>query len=339
MTGTINHSPTCGVVVIGRNEGERLVRCLDSIAPSGLPIVYVDSGSTDGSQKTARDRAVSVIDLDTRIPFTAARARNAGFRALLGAHPSVQFVQFVDGDCEMIPGWIERGIEAISREDKLAVVCGRLRERYPDASVYNRLCDIEWDGPVGLIDACGGIAMMRVGAFDAAGGFNPKLIAGEEPELCLRLRREGWKIERIVSDMTLHDAAMTRFSQWWKRAMRAGHAQAEGAAMHGSSIERYCVRSVQRSWFYGAIVPLIVLGALIPTHGWSLLLLAIYPLLAMRIAMRSKERGLSLAHRLLYAAACVIGKFPEMIGQLGFLRSRISGRQSVLIEYKHPRTV
>ena len=49
------------------------------------------------------------------------------------------------------------------------------------------------------------------------GGFNPAVIAGEEPELCVRLRQAGWKIHRLDAEMTLHDAAMTSWRQWWKR--------------------------------------------------------------------------------------------------------------------------
>ena len=38
-----------GAVVIGRNEGARLERCLDSLQGTVACIVYADSGSEDGS--------------------------------------------------------------------------------------------------------------------------------------------------------------------------------------------------------------------------------------------------------------------------------------------------
>jgi hypothetical protein len=43
-----------GIVVIGRNEGDRLTRCLQSLQMENLPVIYVDSGSTDGSQEIWR---------------------------------------------------------------------------------------------------------------------------------------------------------------------------------------------------------------------------------------------------------------------------------------------
>src|SRR5207249_590682 len=95
-----------GVVAIGRNEGERLGVCLASALRDCAHVVYVDSGSTDGSVALARDLGAQVLELDLSIPFTAARARNAGFDKLLHIAPDVEFVQFVDGDCEIVENWI-----------------------------------------------------------------------------------------------------------------------------------------------------------------------------------------------------------------------------------------
>ena len=169
---------------------------------------------------------VEVVQLDLSIPFTAARARNEGVARLLQINPQVEFVQFVDGDCEVAPQWLEKAYTVISEQPEVAVVCGRRRERYPEQSVYNLLCDLEWDTPIGETKECGGDSMMRVAAFEQVKGFNPSLIAGEEPELCLRLRQQGWKILRIDAEMTLHDAQITRFSQWWRRSLRSGYAYA-----------------------------------------------------------------------------------------------------------------
>src|SRR5262245_32426939 len=181
-----------GVVAIGRNEGERLRRCLTSLSGQGLTIVYVDSGSEDGSVELAQSMGADVVELDMSRPFTAARARNQGAERLREVDPRARFVQFIDGDCELAEGWLEKARRALEEHPRVAVVCGRLRERDPEISVYNRLADLEWDTPIGEAKACGGIAMIRLDAFEEAGGFNPAVIAGEEPELCLRLRRNGW---------------------------------------------------------------------------------------------------------------------------------------------------
>ncbi len=222
-----------GVVVIGRNEGNRLKQCLLSVIGKGRTVVYVDSGSTDGSVELALSLGVNVVELDLSIPFTAARARNAGFEYLLQMEHIVDFVQFVDGDCLVVNGWFEQAIETLSAKPEVVVVCGRRREEFPTNSVYNRLCDIEWDTPVGEAKACGGDAMMRVSALKQVEGFNPTLIAGEEPELCVRLRQSGGQIIRINAEMTLHDAQIMHLRQWLKRSVRNGHAYAEGAWLHG----------------------------------------------------------------------------------------------------------
>ena len=132
-----------------------------------------------------------------------------------------------------------------------------------EASLYNHLCDDEWNTPVGEALACGGDSLMRRTAFEEAGRFKPDLIAGEEPELCVRLRAAGWRIWRLDAEMTLHDADMTRPGQFWRRATRAGWTYAEGAAMHGAAPERHNVARLRRALVWGLALPLaVLLGAL-----------------------------------------------------------------------------
>ncbi|WP_323114919.1 glycosyltransferase family 2 protein [Pseudomonas guariconensis] len=324
MTGT-------GVVVIGRNEGARLERCLDSLAGLADQVVYVDSGSTDGSVQMAQARGVEVLALDMTQPFTAARARNEGFTRLHRLMPKVRYVQFVDGDCEVVAGWLPAARAFLEQHLDVAVVCGRRRERFPKRSIYNQLCDLEWDTPVGLAKACGGDALMRADAFIQAAGYRADLIAGEEPELCVRLRAQGWKIWRLDAEMTLHDAAMTRFSQWWRRSLRGGYAFAEGAFLHGAAPERHWLRESRRAWVWGLAIPLATLLACVQ-FGWGgLLLLLVYPLQVVRLMRRG--RG-SLQQNGLQAGFLVLGKFPEMCGQVKFLLKRFGVGKSVLIEYK-----
>lgn len=309
-------------VVIGRNEGARLTACLDSLAGQVRRLVYVDSGSTDGSLAAARTRGAEVVSLDMTQPFTAARARNAGL-ALLADDPP-QFVQFVDGDCELRPDWIATAATFLQDHPEVVVVCGRRRERFPEASVWNRLCDREWDTPVGEATACGGDALMRHAAVAAVGGYDPTLIAGEEPDLCLRLRRAGGRIWRLEAEMTLHDAAMTRFGQWWRRSRRAGHAFAEGAWRHRSGTERHWQRETRRALLWGVGVPVAaVLAGVLHPAGW--LVLGLWPAQVLRLAPRMGDEA---------AVFTVLGKLPEAQGVIGYHLGRLRGRQRGLIEYK-----
>jgi GT2 family glycosyltransferase len=327
-----------GIVAIGRNEGERLKSCLRSALGASRSVVYVDSNSSDGSVAMAREMGAAIVELDLSIPFTAARARNEGFAKLLSIDPQCAFVQFVDGDCEIVPGWLDRAAAELSSDEKLAVVCGRRRERFPDRSIYNKLCDIEWNTPVGDTKCCGGDAMMRVPAVKQVNGFDATVIAGEEPELCVRLRAQGWKIRRIDAEMTLHDAAMTRFGQWWKRMVRGGHAYAQGAAMHGAPPERHWIRERRRILFWGLLLPLLIVLLAWPTRGLSLLLLGGYGVLYARVAKWARSQQLSDADARLYARHVVLGKFAEAQGLITFCQSKLIGRRTKLIEYKTATT-
>jgi len=307
-------------VVIGRNEGARLEACLRSLQGQVRRVVYVDSGSVDGSVAAARALGAEVVALDLTQPFTAARARNAGLAVL----QAPEFVQFVDGDCVVDPGWIAAALAGFAAHPAAVVICGRRRERFPAASVYNRLADREWDTPVGQVAACGGDALMRFAALEAVGGYRGDLIAGEEPELCLRLRRAGGEVWRIVAEMTLHDAALLRFGQWWRRMRRAGHAFAEGAALHGAGPDRHWLAETRRAVFWGVVLP-VGCGVLTAVTPFGLLLATAYPLQVLRLARRGGWE---------WALFTVIGKFAEAQGVFGYWFDRLRGRRRGLIEYK-----
>jgi GT2 family glycosyltransferase len=323
---------SAGVVAIGRNEGERLRRCLDSLRLMSRQAVYVDSGSSDDSVALAREAGFFVVELDGQTPFTAARARNEGLHALLAAYPTLDYVFFVDGDCEVVAGWVETATQFLEQHRDVAVAWGRRRERYPEKSVYNMLCDIEWSqAPPGETKACGGDAVMRVAALHQVQGFRSDLICGEEPELCVRLRQAGWRIWRLNADMTLHDAAQYRFDQWWKRSLRGGYAYAQGVALHGAPPERHSVTESRRAWIWGLWIPLITIVLAIALGWWALLLLLLYPLQVLRLTLRGTRSARENRWR---ALTLVASKFPEMLGQAKYLTDRLRRQQSRLIEYK-----
>lgn len=311
-------------VAIGRNEGARLVRCLSSLAGRVGRLIYVDSGSTDDSLAQARALGAEIVELDTSQPFTAARARNAGF-AVVADDLAIRFIQFVDGDCEVQPDWISTAHAFLETTPQAAVACGRRRERFPTATLWNQLIDEEWAARPGKVRACGGDAMMRLTALAEVSGFNPNMIAGEEPELCVRLRQTGWEIWRLDAEMTLHDAAMTRFSQWWSRCQRAGYTYAEGVAMYGGAPERHNVARLRRTIMWGFVLPLIVvIGVFV--SPLALCLLLIWPAQIWRLQRRGMQAS--------SAGFLMLGKFAEMHGVLTWAWRRIRSRPARLIEYQ-----
>lgn len=332
MTRDRETGPSVGIVLIGRDEGERLVGCLRSIAPLGLPAIYVDSASTDGSQAVARAAGAAVLDLDLTRPFTAARARHEGATALLAAWPGLRYLQFIDGDCALAPDWVDTARRFLDTAPDHAVACGRRRERRPDASLYNRLADIEWDTPVGDAAACGGDSLVRVAAYQAVGGFDPTLIAGEEPELCARLARAGWRIRRLDAEMTVHDAAMTRLSQYWRRAVRSGFGYAQAWRTTRRHPHPLYGRELVRagSW---TLVPLLV-----PLVGG----LAIHPLLwlaapaiyALQVARLAARFGAGARVSWQRAGLLTLAKAAETLGALRYFGRVARGQAGGTILYK-----
>ena len=333
-----------GLVAIGRNEGERLKRCLRSIAP-GIPVIYVDSGSTDGSQDFARALGMGVEMLSTDSGFTAARARNAGWRRLSRERPALDYIQFVDGDCALDPAWLATAQAALEAEPALCAVFGRRRERFPDASAYNALCDDEWNVPVGLVNACGGDALFRVAALAEAGGYSDDLIAGEEPDLCLRLRLKGWSIRRIDAEMTLHDADIHSARPWWLRARRSGHAFAEHVVRHGAQADPVWRWQRNSIILWGGIVPALILVLAIaaaivgsPALGLAALLgLATYPAQVARIAFKKWRAGARQRFALIYGLWIMLGKVAQFGGVARFHWKRWRGGTHRIIEYKGAR--
>jgi len=323
-------APIVDAIVIGRNEGERLSACLASLQGGVRRVVYVDSGSTDGSVAAARASGAMVVMLERSAPFTAARARNAGLAVLKADPDPARFVQFVDGDCEVREGWIASALTAFAGRPAAVVVCGRRRERFPERSIWNRLCNREWNTPLGLARACGGDALMRLDAVLDIGGYRDSLIAGEEPELCLRLRGRGGEVWRIGAEMTLHDAAILRFGQWWRRQRRAGYAFAEGAALHGRRPDRHWVAETRRAMLWGIVLPVASLAAAF-WHPVALALLLTYPLQVLRLLLRWRAEGVLGAEAAFFS---VVGRFPEGLGAAGYWLNRLRRRQADLIEYK-----
>lgn len=332
-----------GSVVIGRNEGDRLIACLKSQSIS--PVAYVNSGSTDDSVANARMAGVSVIQLSTPPNFSAARARNAGMSALLSSDPDLEFIQMTDGDCVLRDGWIEEAVAALQADPGLAAVFGRRRELYPERSVYNALCDDEWNVPIGEAPACGGDALFRVAALQSVGGYNDTMIAGEDPDLSMRLRRKGWRLKRIDAEMTLHDAAILHFSQFWNRTRRAGHAYAELAQRYPDERWPNWTRSCQSILFWGGAMPaalaLTVLLAIFQSPLWWIAAAAVFipwPLKIAQLYVRQRRHGLSPKIAFASAAFLMLGKLPQFLGLASYYHGRWRNRASTLIEYKGPRS-
>lgn len=331
-----NDGAVLGVVVIGRNEGERLRKCLASVRKTAYPIVYVDSGSTDASVAIARSFDALVVELDRARPFSAARARNEGHARLLQQHPSVRFVQFIDGDCTLLDGWLDAAVTALAGDPRRAAVIGHLVERNADASQYNRLCALEWKSHAGDLQNFSyliGIAAIRSEVLLKLGGYNPDVIAGEDSELGVRMGLAGYKVTKLDHPMATHDADMTTFHQWWRRAVRAGHAIGQRAHLNGKTALKDGMRERNSALFWGIVLPAGILVTAIPTNGWSLLGVGAYALLAWRIWRGRRSQGDTPADAALYTRFVLLAKFAHVVGLTRFFGNRLLHRYEI-IEYK-----
>jgi glycosyltransferase involved in cell wall biosynthesis len=326
MDNNLVLSDRLGIVVIGRNEGDRLIKCLYSVLKSKVPVVYVDSQSTDNSVNEAASLNVTTVVLNTSKPLSAARARNEGFNKLIQDHPSIEYIHFIDADCELAENWFPTAIAELDKQKQVAVICGRLHEKYRNQTVYMRLCDMDWYRPPGVIDACGGIATYRREIFQHLKGFNETLLAGEEPEFCLRIKQNGGSVLCIADDMGTHDSAMVFFSQWWRRCVKIGFGYKNGVDWGGYS------KQYKSAIIWGGLIPFIIINGLLWTN-YSLLLLLLYPIQILRIILQPyKDNNLSIYDKGIYALFCVLAKFPEIQGI--FLHFFKSNNKQKLMNYK-----
>ena len=329
-------TPALSVVVIGRNEGRRLLECLESVramqGPGPVQTIYVDSGSTDGSVAAAKEAGVHVIALGGDCP-TAAKGRNAGWHAA-----TATTVLFLDGDTLLHPHFVAEALPSF-QDPSVAVVWGHRRERFPEHSVYNRVLDLDWVYRPGPAAFCGGDALFRRAVLEETGGFDERLIAGEEPELCRRMLGRGRRILHVDLPMTGHDLAVTRFSQYWRRAMRAGYAYAEVAARFRGTPQPFWSDAVVHNRERATVLlgsPVVGLAASLLLHrAWPLLLVAAGLLVvALRTAWQSRWKSRNLGTLLLYGVHCHVQQIPILMGQMSFARDRRAGRRAGLIEYK-----
>ena len=319
-----------GIVVIGRNEAARLGRALDSAcAVPAACVLYVDSGSSDASVEIARSLGVEVLQLDERQPLSAARARKEGADHLMQANPDIEYLQFLDGDSSLAPGWVAKGIEFLRETPQAALVCGKLTERDPEGSVYNRLAALQWDTPAGEISQSGGIFLVRRVAYAEIGGFNPVLRTGEERELCARLRAAGHRLFRLDHSMAEHDLGFYSFRQWWTRRVWGGYGYAIEREERGSQAGTRRLKGVLSLLCWGALLPGLVivgLGASLFTP-WALILplggLCLYLLFIARIALRQLRDGYGFKDAALYGLFCALQKIA--VAQ-GFISRKLGRR-------------
>jgi cellulose synthase/poly-beta-1,6-N-acetylglucosamine synthase-like glycosyltransferase len=329
--------PQVAVIIIGRNESSHLQDCIQSVRALDYPqhlleIIYVDSASKDNSPQIAAALGAHVLEVSGD-PMTAARGRNTGWTST-----TAPFVLFLDGDTRVHPQFLARALAACDQPD-IAAVWGHRRESNPGDSLYNRVLDLDWIYPAGFTEFFGGDVLIRRSALAEVDGYNPELIAGEEPEMCRRLRGKGWKILHIDAPMTLHDLRMTHFSQYWRRATRCGHAYAQVSSLFRNSPDPFWTPEARRNQKRGAMLLLLFAAALIGCawlrNPWPMLVpLLLIMAAGIRSAYKARQRSNSWLTLLLFGLHSHLQEIPIFFGQLRYRFAKARRRKMTLIEYK-----
>lgn len=335
--------PRLAVVVIGRNESAHLRACLTSIQgldypSSQIEIIYVDSASTDDSPQLAAALGARVLPVNGD-PMTAARGRNAGWTST-----EAPFVLFLDGDTQVHPQFVRLALAELAKDPAIAAVWGHRRESAPQASIYNRLLDLDWMYPPGWTEFFGGDVLIRRDALISVNGYNPELIAGEEPEMCRRLRGHlhngtPWKILHIDAPMTQHDLRMTHFSQYWKRATRAGHAYEQVSGLFRETADPFWTpearRNQARAVFWIGVLAAALVVSFVVRSAWPIVLPpGLILLAALRSAWKVRDRSTSWVTLLLFGLHSHLQVIPIWVGQLRYRSAKARKRKVTLIEYK-----
>ena len=328
--------PALSIVVIGRNEGQRLKGCFESICAvrgfDKVQLIYVDSASTDGSPELASQFGAEVVVIHPERP-TAASGRNAGW-----IRATEEFILFLDGDTVLNPDFPRSALNAMIGDPGIGAVWGHRRELHPDKSIYIRVLDLEWIYRPGIMEACGGDVLMRRSVLLEVGGYDNGLIAGEEPELCRRMRSRGYSILHIDHPMTQHDLHITRWSQYWKHARRAGYAYAEVSDRFRFTEDPLWLADSRREFILGCFWPLSFAVALaasihfryLPMTIWFGLCLAA----SFRSAWRARWKSNDAITLFLYGLHSHLQHIPISLGQLQYILDKRRKRKRNLIEYK-----
>lgn len=326
MTVDSHHQRRLGIVVIGRNEGERLRQALQSVrrdASTGVEriVLYVDSGSTDGSLELAISMGVSSHSLDPVQPFSAARARLEGAEQLMKENPDLQFIQFLDGDCVLHGSWLRIAVNYLQQRSEAGIVCGKLEEDAPERSAYNRLNAIRWRGAqIGEVAACGGIFLIRASVYTSAGGFDPRLLTGEEADLCSRVRASGHRVVRLNTPMASHDSNLLTFRDWWRRAVWGGYGDALEYQIRSGDVSPARRRETRSVILWVLVVPLAAIAGIFLSlwRTWLLVVPALcllgYAAVLARVVWFRRQRGDSYQDAVLYSILNTVRKVPYGIG-------------------------
>ncbi len=308
---------TISVVIIGLNEEKIIGECLSSVlelnlSDCTLEFIYVDSGSTDKSIEIVETFSnVRVVNLNDANP-SAAKARNLGVSLTNG-----EFIQFVDGDSILDEQWLKKALPILSSDNSIGAVFGAIEEVGKQSNIYMKVCQFDWYMPPGDYRLCGGNALWKRTVFDEVGLFDGGLIAGEEPDLCFRVRQNGYRIVCIDTPMVKHDLDMHYFKDYWNRSVRSGTAYAIIAMRYRKTQEKLWFKEMIRNFSEVFIWLLLLVFGIFYSWKIAITLLVLFLLYRIgKVVFNVLPRSRGGVDALLYALHIQFSRIPLVYGQI-----------------------
>jgi len=143
-------------------------------------------------------------------------------------------VQFIDGDCELVSGWLTIApsfLLSIQTSAQFAVVCESETLNFP---LYNWLCDQEWNTPTGEIEVAAALPCSALRHSNKSTGFGRILLLVKIPNSIFGCENPHENLAALKWDGDTR-CRMSRFNHWWRRSARAGYAYAQVSRLHASS--------------------------------------------------------------------------------------------------------
>jgi glycosyltransferase involved in cell wall biosynthesis len=198
------------IILISKNQAWNISRLIESVLHSSAclrsrEIILVDSVSTDETVDLARRYPIDIVRLRPSQPLSPSAGRYIGYKRSRG-----EFVLFLDGDMELIPGWLEPALRTMrNKPDAALMLSSRVIELLPpNGTTFLPLPEeISFAVPrevprVSFV--VGGAALYRRSVLEEVGTFNPYLKSDEEPELYLRIRHAGYRILQLDAPIVRH---------------------------------------------------------------------------------------------------------------------------------------
>ena len=193
------------IVVKTLNEEHNIARTLSSIdaATRGLPVevIVADSLSTDRTVEIALRHGAKVVQLIDPTERCCGVGAQLGFQVARG-----EFVMILDGDMELVVGFIEQALDAFGCDSRLAGVGGQIVEMSVENRVFvNRLQHNRALTAIGDVDRLDMGGLYRAAALNGVGYFTHRgLHSCEELELGCRLKADNWRLARLATPSIRH---------------------------------------------------------------------------------------------------------------------------------------